>query len=153
MVRWEFPPLGYHKYNIDGAYKGNPGPSSYGFCIRNHKRDLCYTQAGALGQMTNIQAKTNAILKEVKYWSNQKQIAKVLESDSLVMIRVLKGQEETSWEIAEIVEEIKKQILAQHIHIQHTFREEIKLADWYSSQKKNWCLNSFNICQEQQDKY
>lgn len=53
----------------------------------------------------------------------------MLESDSLVMIRVLKGQEETSWEIAEIVEEIKKQILAQHIHIQHTFREEIKLAD------------------------
>lgn len=127
MVKWELPPLGYQKCNTDGIRKGNLGPSSYSFYIRNHNGDLCYAQAGTLGQMTNIQAKANVILQAVKYWSKEIQIAKLLEMDFLV--KVLKGQVETPWEIAEIVEEIKKQILAQHIHIQHTFREEIKLAD------------------------
>lgn len=39
-VIWEFPQQGWVKYNTDGASRGNPGISSYAFCIRNKQGDL-----------------------------------------------------------------------------------------------------------------
>lgn len=44
-VLWEFPPLGWVKYNIDGASMGNPGPSSHAFCVRNEEGDLLHAKA------------------------------------------------------------------------------------------------------------
>lgn len=41
VVSWKPPEQEYFKCNTDGASRGNPGRSSYGFCIRNHRGDLC----------------------------------------------------------------------------------------------------------------
>ncbi|KAG5628246.1 hypothetical protein H5410_013464 [Solanum commersonii] len=49
VVKWELPVQSGIKCNTDRASKGNPGPSSYGFYIRNHNDDLCYAQADVLG--------------------------------------------------------------------------------------------------------
>lgn len=54
IVKWDFPYVGYQKCNTDGTSKGNPSPSTYGFCIKDHNGNLFYAQAGQLGQMTNI---------------------------------------------------------------------------------------------------
>lgn len=56
IVTWAPPPLGHQKCNTNGTSRGNPGPSSYGLCIRDHRGDLCYVEARLLGQNTNIQA-------------------------------------------------------------------------------------------------
>lgn len=103
----KLPPMGYQKCNTDGATKGNPGPNFYGFCIRDHRGNLCYAQAGLLGQLTNIQAEAKAILEAIKYWQRENNIAKLLELDFLVMVKVLKNQTQSPWEIIEEVEEIK----------------------------------------------
>lgn len=67
VVRWTPPAEGYQNCNTDGTSRENPGPSSFGFCIRDHQGDLCYAQAGIKGHMTNIQVEAKAILEAVRY--------------------------------------------------------------------------------------
>ncbi|KAH0704298.1 hypothetical protein KY290_017150 [Solanum tuberosum] len=45
VVNWKPPEMGWIKCNTDGASKGNPRQSSYGFCIRNHTGQLLYAEA------------------------------------------------------------------------------------------------------------
>lgn len=42
VVWWKLPDIGWTKCNTDGASKGNPGTSSYGFCLRDDLGDLIY---------------------------------------------------------------------------------------------------------------
>lgn len=44
-VIWQFPYEGWFKCNTDRASRGNPGPSSYGFCIRDHEGNLVFAKA------------------------------------------------------------------------------------------------------------
>ncbi|KAK6784166.1 hypothetical protein RDI58_017620 [Solanum bulbocastanum] len=133
IVKWELPMTGSLKCNTDGATKGNPGPSFYGFCIRDHKGDLCYAQAGVLGQTNNVQAEARAILEALRYWVTTVDAEKVLETDSLTMINFIKGVWRVPWEISEIVEEIKTMIFKQGVKIQHIFREGNQLADFLAN--------------------
>ncbi|KAG5610738.1 hypothetical protein H5410_022019 [Solanum commersonii] len=43
-VTWEKPELGWVKCNTDRASRGNPGESSYSFCLRNNQGDLIYAE-------------------------------------------------------------------------------------------------------------
>ncbi|KAH0696182.1 hypothetical protein KY289_013664 [Solanum tuberosum] len=45
LVYWEKPIPEWVKCNTDGACRGNPGQSSYGFSIRNNMGDLIYAEA------------------------------------------------------------------------------------------------------------
>lgn len=49
------------------------------------------------------------------------------------MVKVLKGQMQSPWEIIEIMEEIKQQVQLQNINVQHIFREGHKLADFLAN--------------------
>lgn len=57
-------------------------------------------------------------------------MTKILESESLVMVRILRGQISLPWEIIEEVEEISQHIQQQQISIQHTLREGNQLVDY-----------------------
>lgn len=57
--------------------------------------------------MTNMQAKANAILQALTHRKKEEGQAKILETDSLVMVRVIKGQMQSPWEIIDIVEGIR----------------------------------------------
>lgn len=52
LTHWKKPETGRIKINTDGASKGNPGLSSYGFCLRNDRGDLLYAEAGQIGENT-----------------------------------------------------------------------------------------------------
>lgn len=67
-VTWNPPSIGHQKCNTNGTNRDNPSPSSYGFCIRDHRGDLYYAQAGKLGQKKNVQAEAQAFLEAVRYW-------------------------------------------------------------------------------------
>lgn len=102
--------MGHLKCNTDGTSRENPGLSSYGFCIRDHKRDLCYAKARAIRQMTNIQAEARAILEAVRYCAIEEHSTKILEIDSLVILNIIKKVWKIPWELAEMGEEIHEQI-------------------------------------------
>lgn len=62
-IVWRKPKEGKVKCNCDGASKGNPGRSSYAFCVRNHQRGLLWAEAGRIGFNTNTKAEAIVILK------------------------------------------------------------------------------------------
>lgn len=133
VVKWELPAIEELKCNIDGASKWNPGPSSYGFYIRDHGGDLVYVQAGVLGQTTNIQVKATAILEALTFWENSLNQKKTLETDSLTLIKIIKGVWRVPWELAKMVEKIKKKLIKQWVTLQHIFREGNQLANYLAN--------------------
>lgn len=110
--------MGHQKCNTDGISKGNPGHSSYGFCIRDHSGNPYYAQAGTLGHMTNIQAESREILEAVKYLEKEEHATTILEIGSLIMLNIIKRDWRVPWEVEEMVKEIQEQIHKQQIHIQ-----------------------------------
>lgn len=53
--------------NTDGASRGNPGPSSYGFVIRARGGALLHEEGGLIGLTTNNVAEYTAVFKALEY--------------------------------------------------------------------------------------
>lgn len=53
--------------NTDGASKGNPGPSSYGYIIKNRGGAIVHQEGKLIGVTTNNVAEYTAVLKALEY--------------------------------------------------------------------------------------
>ncbi|XP_070031692.1 uncharacterized protein [Nicotiana tomentosiformis] len=62
---------GWYKCNTDGASKGNHGPSSLGFCVRDDEGDVVYASAVDLGVTTHVVAEAKAILQGLEYCTSK----------------------------------------------------------------------------------
>ncbi|WMV17864.1 hypothetical protein MTR67_011249 [Solanum verrucosum] len=132
-ITWKPPELGTLKCNIDGASRGNPGRSAYGFCLRNHKGDLIYAQGEEINECTNIEAEAIAI-KEAIYHCVAICLDKVcIKTDSLILVKILAGIWEVPWHIAILVSDIKALALQCQVRIQHAYREGNTLADYMAN--------------------
>lgn len=60
--------------------------------------------------MTNIQIEAKVILEVVRYWEREKNVLKVLKTDSLAMLNIIKRNWKIPWELVEIMEEIRRHI-------------------------------------------
>ncbi|XP_075081943.1 uncharacterized protein LOC142166458 [Nicotiana tabacum] len=96
-VTWQLPFHGWYKCNIDGALKGNPGPSSLGFCVRDDEGNAVYARAVDLGVTTNVVAEVKAILQGLEYCVEHDLHPLILETDSLVMKKVIEGEWDPPW--------------------------------------------------------
>nr|XP_033517447.1 uncharacterized protein LOC117281714 [Nicotiana tomentosiformis] len=94
--------------NTDGASKENPGPSSLGFCEKNDVGDLVYTRAVDLGVTTNIVAEAKAILQGLEYCVEHDLHPLILETDYLVLKKVVEGEWDPPWSTVPYVQEIKE---------------------------------------------
>ena len=78
----------------DGASRGNPGPSSYGFSIRDNKGKLLHDEGRYIGIATNNFAEYSAVLNAFKHI--QKNLPNVLEinffMDSKLVVEQLSGR-------------------------------------------------------------
>ncbi|XP_019256312.1 PREDICTED: uncharacterized protein LOC109234702 [Nicotiana attenuata] len=93
----QLPFHGLYKCNTDGASKGNPGPSSLGFCVRNDKGDVVSARAVDLGVTTNVVAEAKAILQGLEYRVEHDLHPLILETDSLVIKKVIEGEWDPTW--------------------------------------------------------
>ncbi|XP_075087488.1 uncharacterized protein LOC142169519 [Nicotiana tabacum] len=91
-VTWKLSFHGWYKCNTDGASKGNPGPSSLGFCVRDDEGDVLYARAVDLGVTTNVVAEAKAILQGLEYCVEHYLHPLILETDSLVMNKAIEGE-------------------------------------------------------------
>ncbi|XP_009630267.1 uncharacterized protein [Nicotiana tomentosiformis] len=66
-VTWELPLEGWFKCNTDGASKGNPGPSSYGFGVRDSAGDLIHVEATEIGEATNLVEEAKGLMNGLLY--------------------------------------------------------------------------------------
>nr|XP_009762911.1 PREDICTED: uncharacterized protein LOC104214886 [Nicotiana sylvestris] len=84
-VTWQLPFHGWYKCNTDGAAKGNTGPSSLGFGVRNYEGDAVYARAVDVGMTTNVVAEVKDILQVLEYCVEHDLYPLILEADSLVI--------------------------------------------------------------------
>ncbi|XP_060210427.1 uncharacterized protein LOC132637337 [Lycium barbarum] len=68
-VTWRTPDIGWIKVNTDGPSRGNPGRSSWAFCVRDERGDVIQAQAREIEdlQSTNTEAEALAILQALRY--------------------------------------------------------------------------------------
>ncbi|KAK6777990.1 hypothetical protein RDI58_024708 [Solanum bulbocastanum] len=144
IVKWEAPDEGWVKCNTDGARKGNPGESSYGFCLRNSTGDLLYAEAQCIDITTNIEAEIIAMWNALKYCKRQGINNIILETDSLSLKNMIMRDWKIPWSLTEKIEEIQKIMANMHIQVMHIFREANELAD---------CIANLAIIQEEKQHY
>ncbi|XP_060182298.1 uncharacterized protein LOC132611961 [Lycium barbarum] len=99
-VKWTFSDTGCFKCNTDGASKGNPGPSSAAFCIRDSSEEFIYAKVRILTETTNLVAEAVAIEEGIKYCVLHELLHVIVETDSLTMQKVLDVIWEVPWNIA-----------------------------------------------------
>lgn len=80
----------------DGASRGNPGPSSYGFTISEKNGKLLYEEGGYIGHNTNNFAEYTAVIKALEYvkekYSEDASTGIVLFADSKLIAEQLSGR-------------------------------------------------------------
>ncbi|XP_070046794.1 uncharacterized protein [Nicotiana tomentosiformis] len=91
-VTWKIPHVGWYKCNIDGASRGNPGPSSFGFCIRDSVGDFVYARTQIIEETINIVAEARAIVEGLAYCVEKELHPLIIETDSLVMKKIIEGE-------------------------------------------------------------
>ncbi|XP_070032252.1 uncharacterized protein [Nicotiana tomentosiformis] len=107
-ITWQAPYAGWFKCNTDEASKGNPGPSSLGFCVRNKTGDLVYARSVDLRITTNVVAEAKYIVQGLEYCMEQGLHPLILETDSLLMKKVIEGEWDPPWSLVEEVKKIKE---------------------------------------------
>ncbi|MBL4588232.1 ribonuclease HI family protein [Candidatus Babeliales bacterium] len=79
---------------IDGASRGNPGPSGVGVWLSSNNKDILHTN-GFLGIKTNNQAEYLALalaLFHLKKIANKEQNRVIIRSDSLLLVKQMRGE-------------------------------------------------------------
>lgn len=68
-----------------------------GFCVRDHVGDFIYARAEEIGVTTNIVAKAKAIMAGLEYCVAKNLHPLILETDSLVMKKVIEVEWHIPW--------------------------------------------------------
>lgn len=88
-VVWKLSENGWVKYNIDGASRGNPGVSSFAFCVRNEKGDLIYAEGDKMEDTSNVEVVAYAILQATIHADQTHERKVIIQTNSLLMQKVL----------------------------------------------------------------
>ncbi len=78
----------------DGASRGNPGPASYGYLIKNSDGVILHQEGKVIGRATNNVAEYSGVLAALEYI--QKNLSKttpeiLFQMDSLLVVQQLRG--------------------------------------------------------------
>lgn len=121
--------------NTDGASRGNPGESSYGYVIRDDSGRVLHEEGKYIGINTNNYAEYTAVLKALEYIESNldknsySQIEVV--ADSLLVVSQLSGRYKIKNAVLKtLFDQIK--ILEMELGVvtfRHVFREFNKAAD------------------------
>lgn len=86
---WQPPPKGFLKYNIDGAYKGNTGTTSYGGALRDDEGNIIFIFHYHLGRATNNMAEVMAPEQCREFLSQSHCSNIIVEADSEITINAV----------------------------------------------------------------
>ncbi|WMV09401.1 hypothetical protein MTR67_002786 [Solanum verrucosum] len=149
IVRWSAPPPKWLKCNTDGASRGNPGPSSAAFCIRDSGGEIIVAKGFLLPNTTNMVAEARPIREGLMYCRDNKLNYIVIETDSPAMVQILEGKWEAPWNVSVEINLIKWLLTLITVSVQHSFREGNTLADYFTNLVFDFAGNyQFNNFQE-----
>lgn len=120
----------------DGASRGNPGLSAYGFSIQDDRGNILYKESKYIGVATNNYAEYSAVLNALEYVEKHfKKAEAIFLIDSKLVVEQLSGRFKIkSANLKPLIQKIKgieyKLNLVSYSHIP---RERNKLADFLAN--------------------
>ncbi|KAL8477241.1 hypothetical protein ACS0TY_029509 [Phlomoides rotata] len=129
-VRWQLPPVGVLKINIDGSVVGSPGHLTGGGIFRDHFGMLrgCFAVSHGCSYAFEAELATAFCAIELAYdkgWSNI-----WLESDSTYVVHILKSSSpEIPWRLLARWYQVRWLRPNLHMVVSHIFREGNAVAD------------------------
>jgi len=125
------PPAGVFTANIDGAARGNPGPSSYAVIVRDAAGKIVLELAKKCGRQTNNVAEYYALLAALDYATSHHVGALRIRSDSELLVRQMQGRYKVKSAdlkpLHERASKLSRQL--QYFVIEHVRREQNRDAD------------------------
>ncbi|KAH0730051.1 hypothetical protein KY289_001239 [Solanum tuberosum] len=115
------------KCNTDGASRGNPGPSSATFCIRDYSGSLVVAKGFKIQDTSNLVAEARAIRKGLVFCKEHLLSHVIIETDSMAMVQILDGVWDIPWSVTMEVNSINCLRRSLSARVQHTFGKEILL--------------------------
>ncbi|CAK9179598.1 unnamed protein product [Ilex paraguariensis] len=108
-MAWEYPSAGTLKMNVDGAAKGNPGPSGGGMVVRNECGGVVLAASFFYGVCSNMAAEFKAMMDGLSMLvRGGLSVYHVwIESDSLVVVNTIKVLYQCSWPYLGILAQIR----------------------------------------------
>ncbi|KAH0757310.1 hypothetical protein KY290_020803 [Solanum tuberosum] len=91
-VTWKSPDITRIKCNTDGASRGNPCLSSFGYCLRDSKEDLLFAKSRGIGIATNMEAECLAILDAIRNCKERELYDVLIEIDSLSLKKIIQQE-------------------------------------------------------------
>lgn len=132
VVKWIKPMVGY-KCNSDGASKGNPGPSSGAYCIRDVEGNFVYAEVKRMEDNNNLKAEIKAITMGLEYCRTKEIFPVILETGSLAVKKMIYGEWDVPWSVTMEIRKIKHLMKEREVVIEHVFREGNKVADFLAN--------------------
>lgn len=116
---------------VDGAARGNPGPSGIGIAILTEKKETIKEISRYVGIGTNNQAEYLALLEALEAIKQLGAHAVTIYSDSQLVVRQINGQYEVKDKKLKVLHESAKKTIKEfeQFQITHIPREENKRAD------------------------
>lgn len=128
-MNWKLPLSAQYKCNSVGVVKGNLGPSSVVFFIRNHQGDLIFIEVRRIPDTTNLVAEIVALRLGLEHCVNHGLFPVILETNSLSVQKFLTRQWDTPWCISADITKILDLMKGREAEGEHTFREGNQMAD------------------------
>ncbi|CAA7399338.1 unnamed protein product [Spirodela intermedia] len=127
-VRWTPPRVGQWKLNVDGASQGNPGPSGGGGILHDSTGCILFAFSNFYNIRTNTEAEAMAIRDGLLLCEEQNITNIVLESDSKVLVDMLRADSCPHWRLKNIWADIMR-CRGRITTITHQFREGNQIAN------------------------
>lgn len=131
-IIWSCPKTGY-ALHVDGAAKGNPGPTGGGGCIRGSKGELIHGFSYYYGVGTNMMAEARALLDGMRILEKSKLLVDAIFYDSKVLLNMIRLRYRPPWRILKWWDDIKSIIDKHGWRVQHTYREGNMVTDALAS--------------------
>ncbi|KAK4728573.1 hypothetical protein R3W88_021561 [Solanum pinnatisectum] len=91
----------------DHWHKGNTGLSSYAFCLRDERGDIIHAEGVTIENATSTVTEAKAILEASKHCKQRNLNKVIIQTDSMLLKKVLTGEWAIPWSISDVVEEIR----------------------------------------------
>ena len=135
FIKWEVPPHGWMKMNLDGASKGNPGHAGGGGTIGDNLGKWIRSFSANFGRCTSVKAELLALLKGLQIARAEGIGHLLIQMDSQIVVNKIK---EPVGKYQVYGKTIKKcQMLMTDpdwtVKISHCFRESNKVADFLAN--------------------
>nr|XP_009619020.1 uncharacterized protein LOC104111114 [Nicotiana tomentosiformis] len=126
-LKWKPPDRGFHKLNTDGAACLNTGKGGYWGVFRNNRGDWVLGFMGGLTNTDSLRAELQALWMGRKIALDQGLSPIVIDTDSEVMLKMLKHGNLTHNPIISECRYVIEQLV--NLVIGHSYREQNQVAD------------------------